>query len=233
MSIVVGIVNKNIAVVGSDTLIYSGYNIEEGRYAKPLHPYPKIFHHEKTGLMGGVTGMMDFNGIGIIENIYEILNSLTHYNHLDIIRNKLIQEIHRRMIIEPSCHNSKTVELILISKDEDGDNFEIYSHRFDPSNNGDIDITQKFYTSTKKIEDDYNFIFLFIGSARETIEYLRNEKPTKGVGMDYYLKICEGAVNYGIENCGSHPGADPNVFSPACGGEPQIKFITIDNNYNG
>lgn len=227
MSVVVGILNKQISVIGSDTMIYSSYNLSEGRYAVAQNPYPKIFSH--NNIIGGVTGMMDLGGKGIIENIVEILDSAS-FIHIDVVRNQLIQGIYKKMLVEPVTHKSKVLELLFISKNDNY--FEFYSINFMPVANNRIYIVQTNYGSTRDLKDNYNFIYITLGSGwKDAFDYLKKQTPTEGIGLlipDYYSKITEESINEAIKKCGTHPGANPEIFSPSCGGTPEIMKLSWD-----
>jgi len=223
MSVVVGIINKKFAVISSDSLTYTGYHTDNNgvitRYAEPLPPRPKIFSNDK--IIGGICGIMDFNGKGAIENIMDILNENSHHNHVDIIRHKLIQEIHKRLLAEPIVHISKLLELTTLSKDDD--DFELYYHRFVPVDGNRIDILQRDHRSTKELKNEDKFIFITTGSGwKPAFNHLQKQMPNKP-NKDYFWKLSHESINESIKNCDNHPYALPN--SPSCGGKPNIIFL--------
>jgi hypothetical protein len=221
MSVVVGIINKNFAVISSDSLTYTGYHTDNGvitKYAEPLPPRPKIFYNDK--IIGGVCGLMDVDGKGIIEKITDILNENSHHNHVDIIRHKLIQEIHKKLLIEPIVHISKLLELTVISKEEN--DFELYYYRFIPVDDR-IDILQRDYRSTKELKNENKFIFITTGSGwKPAFTHLQKQMPNKP-NKEYFEKISQESINESIKNCDNHPYALPN--NPSCGGPPNVIFL--------
>jgi len=225
MSVVLGIINKNFAVMASDSLTYTGYRTDNNnvitRYAEPLPPRPKIFSNDKIGIIGGICGIMDFDGKGAVEKITDILNENSHHNHIDIIRHKLIQEIYRKLLAEPVVNISKLLEITLISKEDN--NFELYYYRFIPVDNNRIDIIQRDYRSTKELKNEDKFIFITIGSGwKPAFTHLQKQIPKKP-DKDYFLKVSEESINESIKNCDCHPYAVPN--SPSCGGKPNVIFF--------